>query len=417
MGLEGTLGSFSVPDVFQVLGLQRKTGILTVECPQDTITVSFLGGRIVAADSLARSLEDRVGNLLVASGRLAPGRLLTAFQARKETGERLVVQLLRYRQVSGEELGEAMRLQICRIVLEAFRWTEGKFRFSQEGVIDQDAAVLSPIPTDALLTEAAERREEWPRLEGRVPSPDVVYRRAPGVERLRLVLSSEEAGAGALLASRREAETWTWVDGKRRVGEILERAFLSDLDVYRGLADLLDRNLIAQALMHRDSVAEQVPRKAARISARAIGLWAVLLVLAAASVSRVPQNPSGLLLRPARESQEASDLLKTVSLSRLASLERAVRVYYDSSGRYPTSLEDLLGSGVLTREGATDPYGRPYRYILRAQEGKFSLYGRNALGDIDLDLTFERSMAPVSESRPPNPATHPDKRPGVQVIQ
>jgi Domain of unknown function (DUF4388) len=417
MGLEGTLGSFSVPDVFQVLGLQRKTGILTVEGPQDTITVSFLGGQIVAANSLARSLEDRVGTLLVGSGRLAPGRLLTAFQARKETGERLVVQLLRHRQVSGEEMGEALRLQICRIILEAFRWTEGKFRFSQEGVIDQDAAVLSPIPTDALLREAAERREEWPRLEGRVPSPDVVYRRAPGVERLRLVLSSEEAGAGALFVSRREAETWTWVDGKRRVGEILERAFLSDLDVYRGLADLLDRNLIAQALIHRDSVQEKAPRKTARISARAIGLWAVLLVLAAASVRRIPQNPSSLLLRPARESQEVSDLLKAVSLSRLASLERAVRVYYDSSGQYPTSLEDLLGSGVLTREGATDPYGRPYRYILRAQEGKYSLYGRNARGDIDLDLTFERSLAPVSESRPPNPATRPDKRPGVQVIQ
>jgi hypothetical protein len=170
-------------------------------------------------------------------------------------------------------------------------------------------------------------------------------------------------------------------------------------------------------MVHSNGVADEAPGKTARISARAIGLWAVLLVLVAASVRRLPQNPSDLLLRPARDSQEANDLLKAVSLSRLASLERAVRVYYDSSGRYPTSLEDLLGSGVLTREGETDPHGRPYRYILRPQEGKFSLYGRNARGDIDLDLTFERSLAPVPESRPPNPATHQDKRPGVQVVQ
>jgi len=412
MGLEGTLSTFSATDVFQMLGLQKKTGVLTVESPKDTITVSFLGGRIVAADSMARSLEDRVGNLLVEGGRVAPARIETAVEAQKETGERLVVLLLRQRLVSPEELGEALRLQISRIILNALPWTEGRFRFNQEGVIDHDAAVLSPISTEELLKQAMQRREEWPRLEEKVASPDVVYRRAPGVENLRLVFSSDQAGAGVLLVSRREAETWTWVDGKRRVGEILERALLSDLDVYRGLGDLLDRNLIAQEGIYRDRRLEPPP-KTARTSARAIGLWAVLLVLAASAVRQLPQ---GLVLRSARASLEESDLLKAVSLNRLTSLERAVRVYYDSSGQYPRSLEDLLRSGVLTPEGATDPYGRPYRYILRPQEGKFSLYGRNARGDIDLDLTFERSLAPVSESRPASPAARPGKPPGVQMI-
>jgi hypothetical protein len=416
MGLEGTLRAFSVTDVFQMLGLQKKTGVLTVEGPKDTIRVSFFGGRIVAADSTARSLEDRVGNLLVEGGRVGQERFETALEAQKETGERLVALLLRHRLVSPEELGEALRLQIGRIILPAFPWTEGRFRFSQEGVIDHDAAVLSPISTEELLKEAAQRREEWPRLEEKVASPDVVYRRAPGVENLRLVFSFDQAGAGALLVSRREAETWASVDGTRRVGEILERAFLSDLDVYRGLRDLLNRNLITQAGIYRDRRQGPLP-KSTRTSARALGLWTLLLVLAASAVRRLPQDPSGLFLRAARVSQEESDLLKAVSLYRLTSLERAVRVYFDSSGQYPRSLEDLFRSAVLTREGATDPYGRMYRYILRPQEGKFSLYGRNARGDIDLDLTFERSLVPRSESRPASPASRPGKPPRVQVIQ
>jgi hypothetical protein len=413
MGLEGTLSTFSVADVIQMLGLQRKTGVLTVESPKDTITVSFLGGGIVAADSTAHSLEGRVGSLLVEGGRIAPEQFEAAVKVQKETGERLVVVLLRQRLVSPEQLGEALRLQISRIILAALPWTEGRFRFNLEGVIDHDAAVLSPISTRELLTQALERREEWPRLEEKVASPDVVYRRAPGVENLRLVFSPDQAGAGVLLVSRRESETWTWVDGKRPVREILERAFLSDLDVYRGLGDLLDRNLIAQEEIDHDSRREPPP-KTARTSGRAIGLWAVLLVLAASAVRQLPR---GLVLRPARVSLEESDLLKAVSLNRLTSLERAVRVYYDSSGQYPRSLEDLLRSGVLIPEGATDPYGRPYRYILRPQEGKFSLYGRNARGDIDLDLTFERSLAPVSESRPESQAARPGKPPGVQMIQ
>ena len=41
MGLEGTLKVFSLNDIFQVLGLQRKSGVLTVEGEADTVTISY----------------------------------------------------------------------------------------------------------------------------------------------------------------------------------------------------------------------------------------------------------------------------------------------------------------------------------------------------------------------------------------
>ena len=415
MGLEGTLRAFSTTDVFQLLSAQGKTGVLTVRSPEDSITVSFLGGQIVMADSAVRSLDDRLGALLVRSGKLAPDRLSAALGAQKETREPLAVLLARQRVVSPEDLAQALRLQICRISLAAFRWTEGEFQFRQDGPIDHDASLFDPIPTESVLKESARRLEEWPRLEERVSSTDAVYRRAPGLEKLRLVLSLDQAGPGALQVSRREAETWASVDGNRSVEEILERAFLSDLDVYRGLSELLDRSLIARARINPKFGAER-RRRTARISARAIGLWALLLVLAASAVRQVPRNPLNLFLRPAVERGEARELFKAVSLARLASMERAVRVYYDSSGRYPRSLEDLLASGVLTAEGASDPYGRPYRYILRPEEGQFRIYGRDARGDIDLDLSFERSLAPVTESRPDS-SSRPQKQPGVSVVR
>lgn len=417
MGLEGTLSAFSAADVFQLLGSQRKTGVLTIESPEDTIAVSFLGGEIVAADSIVRSLDDRVGNLLARSGRLDPERLTSARQEAKETRARLPTLLAREEAVSLDDLGEALRLQIGRIILPAFHWTEGKFRFNERGSVAPETKLLAPIPTEAVLNEAAKRSEEGPKLEERIPSLDVVFRRAPGVEKLRLVLLSEPAGPGALVVSRREAETWNWVDGTRRVGDILERAFLSDLDVYRALTELLDRSLIAQTRVVQPDFVAAPPPKSNRISGRALGLWAVFLVLAASAVRQVPQNRLNIFFRPAGERQEVRDLFKSVSLARLALLERAVRVYYDASGQYPKSLDDLLESRVLTREAATDPYGRPYRYILRTEEGKFKIFGRDARGDIDLDLSFERTLAPVSESHPEPAAPKPARQPGVQVIR
>jgi hypothetical protein len=414
MGLEGTLHAFSAMDVLGLLGSQRKTGVLTVESREDAVTISFLGGQIVTAESATRSLDDRVAALLGKSGKLAPDRLRAVLAEQKETREPLAVLLARKKAVSADDLAQALRLQICRISLSAFRWSEGEFKFREDRAVDNDTSLIDPIPTEVVLKESARGRQEWPKLEERVPSPDTVHRRAPGLEKLRLVHSRDEIGPGALLVSRPEAEIWPCVDGKRGVREILEQVFLSDLDVYRGLSELLDRGLIEPAPIDAASRAQPGPRTP-RISARAIGLWALLLLLLASAVRQLPRNPLNLLLRPAGERREARELFKSVSLARLASVERAVRVYYDSSGRYPKSLQDLLESGVLTAEGATDPYGRPYRYILRPEEGKFRIYGRDVQGDIDLDLSFERSLAPVAESKPG--LSPGEKQPGVRVVK
>jgi hypothetical protein len=416
MGLEGTLATFSVIDIFQVLSLQRKTGTLTVEGSDDTIRISFLGGEVVSADSRSNGLDRRVGNLLVRSGRLTSEDLQRAREAREKARQPLSVLLVRQNLVSSDDVHEALRLQIGRIIFAAFRWTEGRFQFSQEGTSDRDAALLTPIPADSFLKDAVQFLDEWPKLEKKVPSRDMVYRRASGLENLRLVLSPDENGEGALLVSRREAEAWTWVDGSRPVGEILERAFLSDLDVYQGLANLQDRSLIVQARLLTVAGTQPVEQRP-WISARAIGLWALFLLLAALAIREVPRNAWNLSVRPLGERREVSDLLKAVSLGRLASIERGLRIYYDSSGHYPKRVEDLLASGVLAPEAISDPYGRPYRYILRSEDGKFSLYGRNAEGKIDLDLSFERSLAPVSESRPDQNAKPADQRPGVRIVQ
>ena len=115
--------------------------------------------------------------------------------------------------------------------------------------------------------------------------------------------------------------------------------------------------------------------------------------------------------------REAASLLKAASLGRLVVLERAVRVFYDSSGQYPRSLEDLVVAGIVSEDALEDPYGRRYRYIIRSDDGKFGLYGRNVEGNIDLDLSFDRTLAPVAEIRPGSRLRAPEKRPGVQVIE
>jgi len=418
MGLEGTLRVFSINDIFQVLGLQRKSGVLVVEGPDDTVTISFLGGQVVSAESATHRLDNRIGALLVRGGRINDEQLAQVLQLQKESQQRLGFLLIRERLVTPEDLREALRLQIFRIVFSSFRWTDGRFRFTQEASIDYDADHMSPVPTESILMEAAQMMDEWPMLEKKVRSRDIVFRRAPGVEKLRLVHGSEEAGEGVLAVSRSEAEVWRWIDGKRDVTELLERAFLSDFDVYKGLAELSDRNLIVEGAPRPAPAAARPALPPSRLPAAPVLFWAAILGVVLLAVWLVPRNPWNLLLRPPAHTSESASLFKSVSLARLVALERAVRVFYDSSGQYPRSLEDLVVAGVLSERALEDPYGRPYRYILRSEDGKFGLYGRNAEGNIDLDLSLDRTLAPVAEIRPAGSRSRTqDRRPGVQVVE
>ena len=422
MGLEGTLRVFSLTDIFQVLGLQRKSGVLTVEGEDDTVTISFLGGQVVSAESAARRLENRIGNLLVRAGRIEEADLARILDIQKETQQRLGFLLIRERLATPEDLREALRLQIFRIVFSAFRWTDGRFRFSQEGAIDYDADHMSPVPTESILMEAAQMLDEWPRLEKKVRSRDIVFRRARGVEGLRLVQAPEEPVEGTVAVSRSEAEVWKWIDGTRSVEEIMERAFLSDFDVYKGLSELIDRSLVVEGKAAKPAtaapVAAPVRRRRPAPSGKSLGAWTIVVLLGVLGYFLVPRNPLNIFLRPLGENRLAASALKSISLARLVALERAVRVFYDASGQYPRTLDDLIVARIISEEATRDPYGRNYRYILRSEEGKFGLYGRNANGGIDLDLSFDRTLAPVAEIHPARSRTsQPEKRPGVQIIE
>jgi hypothetical protein len=420
MGLEGTLKVFSLTDIFQMLGLQRKTGVLVVEGEDDAITVSFLNGQVVAAESEAHRLENRIGSLLIRAGYISEEQLEHVLAIQNQTRQRMGSLLVQEHLIEPAELREALRLQISRIVYSAFRWPDGHFRFGQEGMVAYDADQMAPVSVETILMEAAQIVDEWPLLEAKVGSLSSVYRRAPGVEKLHLVVGEKNPPEGTLSVSRSEAETWRWVDGRLSVGDIMERAFLSDFEVLKGVVDLLGRNLIELGRVEEETP-EAEPASAPSAQdrpARAVALWAALVLLLAVSVYLIPRNPANLFLRSLGDTPESADLLRAISLNRAVAIERAVRIYYDSSGRYPRSLEDLVIAGILSEDALRDPYGRFYRYILRAEDGKFGLYGRNAAGQIDLDLSLERSLAPVSELRPaPSRPVQTETRPGVLVVE
>ena len=418
MSLDGNLRVFSLTEILQMLGMQRKTGILTVEGPKDTITLGFVTGRVVSVESSSNPIENRLGTLLVKAGRLSAEDLAVALERQKKGSERLGKLLLREETVRPEDLREAFRIQIHGVLFSAFGWIDGRFRFAPQAAVDHDPDLFPPLPAESILLEAARTFDELPAAEQKIPSNELVFRRVAGAQALKLT-GSPSTEEGTMTVSKREAETWKWIDGRRTVGEIRQRAFLSDLDVLKSISDLLDRALIEEGAVRPSA---PVPVAPSRLPFAAIVPWVPVLALLGLSLLFVPRNPANLFFRPVKENAPLYRLVKSGSMAELSTLGRAVRVFHGSTGRYPRTLGDLVLAGVVPERALRDPYGRSYRYILRPEDGKFVIYGRNASGQIDLDLSHEGTLAPVSELRPsagpaPTAPVVQDRPPGVHIVK
>src|SRR5258705_10249723 len=85
MALKGTLKDFSLADIFQLIGIQKKTGVLTLKNDKEVVTVTFVDGNVVSADALHRRLEGRIGTLLLKSGRISEAQRQEALRIQKST--------------------------------------------------------------------------------------------------------------------------------------------------------------------------------------------------------------------------------------------------------------------------------------------------------------------------------------------
>jgi hypothetical protein len=146
MALEGTIRDFGLPDIFQLIGLQRKTGLLTLtnEKDDESVTVTFENGMVVMADSSARRLEDRLGNVLVKQGKVTRERLDDALGVQKQTLQRLGHILASGSAITTKDLRDALQVQISQIVFRVFRWRDGRYLFALRTRSTTTARTSSP---------------------------------------------------------------------------------------------------------------------------------------------------------------------------------------------------------------------------------------------------------------------------------
>jgi hypothetical protein len=407
MALQGTIKDFGLADIFQLIGIQRKTGLLTLENDEDTVTVTFNEGQVAWADTRLRNLEDLLGSVLVRTGRITEGQLEQALQIQKKTLQRLGYILVDSEFISEEELAEALRIQVTQIVYRLFRWREGRYNFAPKDNIDTESEHFEPVSAETILMEGARMIDEWPIIERKIKSEKMVFRKTEAGANIEAPVESlveedihidffdgaktEKEGEGKeedIRISPDEREILRMVDGKGNVQDIVDRSALGEFDTYRLLYELLTRNLIEEVKTTPTVTAQDTAGAMSKLVSRLIPVvFAAFALLAVATLGSNPVTPWRL-----GAPDSSQDRLRSyASRIRLERIERVIRVFYLDTGAIPNRLELLSSNGYLAPADLLDPWGRPYAYQLA--EGSFQIVGLDEDGNPGEDLTITRRLS------------------------
>ena len=227
--LQGTLNDFSLPDVFSLLALTKKSGALQVASGGVDGRVFFREGAVCLALSDARRVP--LVARLVSAGLVDEAQLRALLE--EHTGSSIAVTeaIITSGQVEDRILSVFLREQIVDAVFELMRLKEGEFSFdaTQPGL--SRGVSLSVVEVTG---EANRRLEEWQLISRRIASPTAV---------LAMVPSAMDGREGVNLAS----EQWdllALIDGRRSVAEVVELTGKGEFATCRVLGDLVEAGLV-----------------------------------------------------------------------------------------------------------------------------------------------------------------------------
>jgi hypothetical protein len=259
--MQGTLDTFGVVEILQMLGRMRRSGTLHIECPQRLVDVHFAGGRIAETRDSTRVAADTVIGSQLLKRSLVNEQQLHEALAEQEVRPRPVGTILVERgAVEEEALREVLSRQIANTLVAAKLEAAGSFVF----VVDPDPAPVACITVDthSVLLDISALGGEYCLAVEMLGQPSTVLVRNGDYDTLP---------RNPVLMGRDEFTVLLQVDGSRTVQEITAASRLEEITVVSILAKLADAGVLlvkaerqsraedtGELQAHRDSVWAEV---------------------------------------------------------------------------------------------------------------------------------------------------------------
>jgi hypothetical protein len=360
VALRGNLKDFGIADVFQLIGQQRKTGILEFSGPEERVRLIFDRGAIVSAFPVGSRPHAALGEMLVRCGLLTRERV-DHLHRECEASARALPRLAVARGWMREGEIDAIEDLLTReTIFSILCWSSGSFDFRAEEV-EHDRELNRLLGAEQILMDGLRMVDEWQSFAEFVPSEDLIFRRVGHFEDYRQRASGE---------ARRQPEAaerlFFMIDGRLPVRRIIDLSLLGTFDATRILADLRRARVIepldATGVRHLRRRQRPAVLRRPQVQGWLAALFPLTLLLLTANLTNreVPDaaGDGAFSIRSAPlETARATHTSRRV--------RRALEVFRFADGRWPRDLAELEERGILAANALAPAGGRPYYYIHR----------------------------------------------------
>jgi Domain of unknown function (DUF4388) len=280
--MKGKISDFGIPEIFQLVASQGKSGALTILGEERQTVFLFTDGKIVDVQPdrrLARS--GLLGNMLVDAGCLTEEELRWLLAQQEQGGKKLGEILVEKGKISREVLSRYLYLQIKESLYHALMIKEGEYQF-ELFAIRPPSWMSTPLRADVLMMEGVQFLDEYPRIREKFPAGKFSVYEKKGAKIDPGVLPAEERAV------------WKAIEYSSDPFRVFRKACLTWFEGIKALWSLMDRGLVEVVA---ESAEREDPWRAVRkdlkersrlgavravlwgIAATVAGLWVYMVLL------------------------------------------------------------------------------------------------------------------------------------------
>jgi hypothetical protein len=237
MALRGSLLEFELPDIFQLIANDGKTGQLVLYDKDNEAFVIFSRGSIVSAGDSVMNLQTVLFRYLSDRKHFSEEELNELLYLCQGEMKHFTQELVNKGYLSKDELTVLSQMSIEDLTCSLFFWKNGRYRFDSLDNVDDYIAGGVMLSSDAVTMEAMRRLDEWARMKSAADNDTVFVRIRPSgaAQQNHPAMSPIIDPSGILLSL---------IDGVSSISVLCSRLFFTEYRIYETLFGLWQSNQI-----------------------------------------------------------------------------------------------------------------------------------------------------------------------------
>ena len=359
MALQGKIDDFGIADIFQLIGQQQRSGILTMRGGNKTAEILFANGMISRANPhyLSPGL-DPFGHCMIKAKLITEQSLQRALKTQEESLESLESILLELKLLRQDQLQTVHDNLVLETLYDVLQWKTGDYDFTVKDV-SHDERFGTLMSIEHILLDLLRMIDEEPELARRIPHHDIILQREVIDEETMETLNIEgELGAY-------EEIVFNLTNGKRTVQDIIDQSLLGQYNTIKSMVNLLDAGYAKKISVDRVGAGRRVPQRNL-VREIAYGALPVVVIVFLLGLRLT-------ILAPSSSNERIRPSVKTaIAESQHLKIMNALNVYLVEKGEYPRSFDELIEARLINPEDLSFPSGVAYTYALQ-EDGTYRL--------------------------------------------